>query len=162
MLTWHTVCSWLSYVAFLVAFGSGLLFLLQERQIKRKRMGALFHRLPSLGALDRVNLLAIGLGFGLLSLGVFYGILGQRTLLGRWWVDDPKVYLTLLLWSGYFLLFLVRLRSTLRGRPVALLSILGFSLVLFTCLGAGWLLASRHPYKVADASTAHRLRIAGQ
>ena len=146
MLTWHRVCSLLSYVGFLIAFVSGLLFLIQEYQIKHKRVGALFHRLPSLEILDRINFLAMGIGFGLLSLGVLCGIFSQRILLGRWWVDDPKEYLTLLLWSSYLLLWLVRLRSHLRGRPVALLSILGFSLALFTCLGAGWLLASRHPF----------------
>ena len=145
MLLVHVVCSLLSYVAFLVAFVSGMLFLVQERQLKHKTLGLLFHRLPSLDALDRLNFWAIGIGFGLLSVGVVLGLLGSRMLLGRWWIGDPKEVLTMALWLSYLVLWLVRLRSTLRGRRVALWSIVGFSFVLFVLVGAHWLLPSWHP-----------------
>lgn len=146
MIVAHTVCSLLSYGAFLMAFITAMLFLIQERQLKRKRMGMLFHRLPSLEALDRVNFVAIGIGFGLLSIGLALGFLGAKTLLGHWWTGDPKEYLTVALWGSYLTLWLVRLRATLRGRRVALLSILGFSLVLFTFLGVTRLLPTWHAY----------------
>lgn len=146
MVAIHTICSLLSYGAFLAAFIAGMLFLIQERQLKRKHMGRLFHRLPSLEVLDRVNCLAIGVGFGLLSIGVAYGFIGAKVLLGRWWTDDPKEYLTVALWGSYLMLWLVRVRATLRGRRIALLSILGFGLVLFTFLGVNWLLPTWHTY----------------
>ena len=146
MVIVHTVCSLLSYVAFLVAFICGILFLIQERQLKRKTLGVLFHHLPSLGVLDRSNFAAIGIGFALLSFGVAFGFVEVEALLGRWWTGDPKEYLSVLLWSAYLLLWLLRLRSTLRGRRVALLSALGFSLVLFTFVGASRMLSSTHPY----------------
>ena len=140
----HMTCSLLSYVAFLAAFVSGMLFLVQERQLKRKTMGVLFHRLPSLEALDRVNFLAISAGFGLLTVGVVFGLVGADLLLGRWWTGAPKTSATLVLWGLYLGLWLVRLRATLRGRRVALLSILGFGLVFFTFIGVGRF--SPHPY----------------
>ena len=146
MLIVHVTCSLLSYVAFLAAFVSGLLFLIQERQLKRKTLGALFHRLPSLETLDRFNFMAIGIGFVLLTVGLACGLLGAQRLLGRWWLSDPKEYFTVALWGAYLCLWLVRLRATLRGRRVALLSILGFGLVLFTFIGASWMLRSGHPY----------------
>ena len=146
MVIVHTVCSLLSYAAFLVAFIAGGLFLVQERQLKQKRMGVLFHRLPSLGMLDRINFLAIGIGFALLSVGLAFGFFGVEALFGRWWTGDPKEYLTVGLWACYLGLWLIRLRATLRGRRVALLSVLGFSLVLFTCVGASRWLPSGHPY----------------
>ena len=145
MVIVHMLCSLLSYVAFLVACVSGTLFLIQEQQLKRKRMGLLFRRLPSLERLDRLNFFAIGIGFFLLSFGVACGLIGTKVLLGRWWMGDAKEYLTLVLWLSYCVLWLVRLRSTLRGRRVALLSILGFSFVLFTFIGASWLMPSWHP-----------------
>ncbi len=146
MVIIHIVCSLLSYVAFLVAFVSGILFLTQERQVRRKTMGILFHRLPSLGTLDQVNFTAISAGFVLLSLGVLFGMAGVKTAFGRWWIADPKAYLTVMLWASYLALWVMRLRATLRGRRVALFSILGFSLVLFTFLGVTYLLPSLHPY----------------
>ena len=142
----HTTCSLLSYVAFLIAFVSGVLFLVQERQLKRKTMGFLFRRLPSLETLDALNFQAVGTGFWLLSVGVLFGLLGSKSLLGRWWEGDPKEYVAVGLWLSYFALWLVRLRSTLRGRRVALLSMLGFSLVLFTFIGISRLVPSLHPY----------------
>lgn len=146
MVIAHTVCSLLSYVAFLVGFVAGVFFLVQERQLKRKHMGLLFRRLPALGTLDRWNFLAIGIGFALLSLGLLFGVWGSRALLGTWWRWDPKELLTALLWLSYFMLWLVRLRATLRGRKVALLSILGFSLALFTFLGVSRWLPTWHAY----------------
>jgi ABC-type uncharacterized transport system permease subunit len=146
MVILHTFCSLLSYAAFLVACVTATLFLIQERQLKRRTPGILFHRLPSLEALEDANFTAIGTGFWLLSLGLLFGLLGSRTVLGRWWTGDPKAYLTVVLWCSYLALWMVRLRATLRGRRVALLSILGFSLVLFTFLGVSRLLPSLHPY----------------
>ena len=141
----HLTCSLLSYAAFLAAFVSGALFLVQERQLKHKHMGWLFHRLPPLGMLDQMNFIAIGVGFALLSFGAAFGFVGSEVLLGRWWIGDPKEYFTVTLWVSYCMLWLVRLRATLRGRRVALLSILGFTLVVFTFVGVSWFLPSWHP-----------------
>ena len=133
VVTAHMLCSLLSYAAFLVAFVSGVLFLVQDAQLKRKHMGVLFHRLPPLSTLDRVNFFSIGAGFALLSAGVVLGFIGSWTLRGAWW--GPQEGLILALWGSYLVLWLMRLRATLRGRRVALLSILGFSLALFTLVG---------------------------
>ena len=147
----HTMCSLFSYGAFLVACVAGVLFLIQERQLKGKRMGWLFRRLPSLEQLDRLNFAAVGIGFAFFSIGVTCGFLGARILLGRWWNGDSKESLAVLVWVAYLVLWLVRLRSTLRGRRVALLSVLGFSLVLFTFVGTTWWLHSGHPYRAVGS-----------
>lgn len=146
MINLHTVCSLLSYGAFLIACVAAVLFLVQERQLKRKTLGALFHWLPSLDVLDRINFLAIGIGFALLTLGLAYGLISMRAAFGRWWLGDPKEYLAVVLWAAYCALWVIRLRSTLRGRRVALLSVLGFGLVLFTFIGVSHVLPSAHPY----------------
>lgn len=146
MIVIHTVCSLLSYLAFLIAFVSGILFLVQEHQLKQKQMGWLFHRLPALGVLDRLNFVAIGVGFMLLSVGFAFGLWSARRVLGAWWNWDPKESLTLILWISYCVLWLVRLRATLRGRKVAMMSILGFTLVLFTFLGVSRWLPTWHAY----------------
>lgn len=146
MVVIHILCSLTSYLAFLVAFVAGILFLIQERQLKRKTLGVLFHRLPPLETMDRINFTAIGMGFALLSVGLLCGLAGTRRFLGQWWTGDPKAVLTIGLWAAYLLLWVMRLRATLRGRRVALLSVLGFGLVLFTFVGASWLLPSMHPY----------------
>lgn len=146
MVLVHVACSLLSYVAFLAACVAGGLFLVQERQLKRKTLGVLFHRLPSLEALDRANFIAISVGFGLLSLGLACGMVGGRVLQGRWWRGDPKEVITWVVWAAYCLLWLVRLRATLRGHRVAVLSMLGFTLLVLMAVGAAHLLGSTHPF----------------
>ncbi len=131
----HVACSLMSYAAFLVASVSGVLFLMQERQLKHKQMGWVFHRLPALHTLDRINMVALGIGFALLSVGMLLGLIGSRQLLGRWWTGDPKELFTAVVWLSYCALWLVRLRATLRGRKVAMLSMVGFGMVLATFFG---------------------------
>ena len=136
MVIIHSLCALASFAAFLIASISGALFLVQERQLKRKTLGVLFHRLPSLEALDRSNFLAIAAGFWCLTLGIAFGMLGQRVLAGTWWGIGPKEALTLELWLAYLAVWVVRVRSTVRGHRVALFSIFGFILVFFTLLEA--------------------------
>ena len=146
MIAAHTLCTLLSYVAFLVAFIAGGLFLVQERQLKRKTLGVLFHRLPPLERLDRINFIAIAAGFVLLTLGLGFGFLGIHVWFGRWWIGDPKLTATVVLWICYLGLWALRVRATVRGHRVALWSMLGFTLVVFTGLAASWWLGSHHPY----------------
>ena len=113
LLAIHGWCSLVSYGAFLIAFVAGGLFLLQDRQLKRKRMGWMFRQLPSLGALDRANFLAISAGFGLLTIGATSGFIEMARLRGRWWIGDPKEYATVALWGAYFVLWVLRERAVL-------------------------------------------------
>ena len=154
MLWIHIACSLVSYAAFLVAFLAGLLFLVQEYQLKSKRMGWLFHRLPALETLDRVNFTAIGGGFALLTIGLGLGFFRSWRLNPGQWSWDAQDTVTLTLWGLYFLVWLVRIRSTIRGRKVAMLSMLGFALVTLTLLEVNWWGPSwhRHPAQTRAAS----------
>ncbi|OAG26885.1 cytochrome C assembly family protein, partial [Thermodesulfatator autotrophicus] len=69
----HAVISILSYGFFILAAASGVFYLIQERQIKKKKLGGWFKRLPSLDTLDRVNELSIKIGFPLLTVGIITG-----------------------------------------------------------------------------------------
>ena len=146
MVILHMCCTLLSYAAFLLAFVSGALFLIQEWQVKHKRMGRLFHGLPALGTLDRVNFVALGVGFGLLSLGLLCGFVGARRVFGQWWTRDAKALVAVVMWGGYLAVWQLRLRATVRGRKVAVLSMLGFTLVLATVFGARYWLPSWHRF----------------
>jgi len=140
----HILFFVISYAAFLTAFVTGILFLMQERQLKHKHMGVLFHRLPPLDQLDRANFLAIGYGFWLLTVGVLSGYVGAQLKEGRWWSGDPGEWLMIAIWAGYFVLWMIRLRASLRGHRVAVLSMLGFGLILLTVLGMQGLLPTWH------------------
>lgn len=145
MLLLHTGSTLLSYAMFLVASVSGALFLVQERQIKRRRMGVLFHRLPPLDQLERVNVWAIGVGFALLTLGLGGGLFQSRLRAGDWWTGGALEILSATMWGCYLVLWLARLRQTMRGRRVAWLSVGMFCVVLATFIGVGTHVAFWHP-----------------
>jgi len=140
----HTVTSFLGIGAFALAFCAGLLYLIQERMIKAKRLGRPVKFLPSLDSLDRVVHHSLLLGFPLLSVGLLTGYLWARTTLrGMLW-EDPKVLLAALTWFTYAVVFYWRFRAGWKGRKVALLAALGFVFVMFTYLGVNLFLGGHH------------------
>ena len=141
----HILCATGSYIAFLTGFAAALMYIAQERELKAKRMGRLFHWLPSLETLDRVNFIAIATGFVLYSAGLLLGLAAERSAFGRWASGDPKEILSGLTWLAYAALLYVRLRAS-RGQRVAILSVVGFSWLVFAFFAARFLLPSWHPF----------------
>lgn len=142
----HTVLAFLGDAAFAMAFGVGVMYLLQEHYVKTKRLGGLFHRLPSLQILDEINYRLITLGFPLLTLAIITGAFWAESSLGTYWRWDPKETWSLITWFVYALVLHVRLTVGWRGRRAAILSIIGFSLVLFTFFGVNLLLKGFHAF----------------
>lgn len=127
-----------SYAALAIAFLGGALFLYQERQLKTKRFGILFHRLPSLQATDLLTARALLFGFPILTLGILVGAVWAQTqgVLSTAWYGDPKVILSLFTWLLYLVVIALRLNVKYGGKRVAYLTVLGFGFLAFTLLGA--------------------------
>lgn len=142
----HTVLAFLGDAAFAMAFGVGLMYLIQEHYVKSKHLGGLFRRLPSLQTLDEINYRLITLGFPLLTLAIISGAIWAETAWGRYWRWDPKEVWSLITWFIYALVLHVRLTAGWRGRRAAILSIIGFCAVLFTFFGVNLLLKGLHAF----------------
>ncbi len=146
---WHPVhvfTSFGGYGLFTLAFAGGLMYLIQEREIKSKRVGRFYSRLPSLQALDTLNHRCITIGFTLLTLGIISGSIWAQNAWGTYWSWDPKETWSLITWFLYAALFHERLAVGWRGRRAAVLAIIGFLAVLFTFLGVSFLLPGQHSY----------------
>lgn len=142
----HILCSLASYFLLLAACASGVCYLLVERQLKHKTIGRLAARLPSLAWFDRFNLLALAAGFLLLTVGLGSGMAERGLEFGAWWGRDPKELASFAMWLAYGGIVLLRWWLPLRGHRFMAISVLGFSLVLFTALGVRYLLPSWHAY----------------
>jgi ABC-type transport system involved in cytochrome c biogenesis permease subunit len=68
----------------------------------------------------------------LLTVGIVAGALWANRSLNQPWGGDPKIIWSLITWVIYAILIHYRLSSGLRGRRAALMSIVGFVLVLVT------------------------------
>jgi cytochrome c-type biogenesis protein CcsB len=132
----HVTLVIFSYAAFVVTFVCGVMYLIQEHELKAKHFGAAFDRLPALNTCDEIGHRSVSLGFVLLTLGVVTGIFWNNQRDGRYWHNDPKEVMALVTWVVYLFLMHYRLTAGWRGRRVAWLSIAGFIVVLLTWLGA--------------------------
>jgi ABC-type transport system involved in cytochrome c biogenesis permease subunit len=130
----HIVFGFLSLSIFILSFLMGLVYLFQEFQIKRKKIYYFFARLPSLDLLDRLHAKALGAGFLLLTLGIITGSAWAKSVKGVYFFDDPRQLWTLIGWLAYAFFFQARLAAGWRGRRGVLLSLIGFTVILFTFL----------------------------
>jgi cytochrome c-type biogenesis protein CcsB len=142
----HVLLLFFGNAVFAVAFGAAIMYLLMEKELKRKRIGAIFKRLPSLGVLDEINYRCLTIGFPLLTLGIITGSIWAEYAWGSYWSWDPKEVWSLITWLLYAALLHGRLTVGWRGRKAAILAIAGFCAVLFTFLGVNLLLPGLHTY----------------
>ena len=144
----HTTLLIFAYAAFFVVFMASVMYLLQERELKLKTFGAIFHRLPPLTTVNDLASSAAALGLTLLTVGIATGMLWSSARDGRIWHNDPKEIFAVLTWLLYFLLILYRSSAKWRGRRAAWLGVAGFALVLCTFFGTR-LLGGYHVFGIS-------------
>jgi ABC-type uncharacterized transport system permease subunit len=144
-----------AYASFAIAGVIGITYVLQFKEIKAKHLGFFYARLPSLQVLDRMNHVAIVIGWIFLTIGLVAG--------GVWAADarayapddlrvqamslqDPKIFVALVCWATYsFELFAAR-RIGWGGRRAAYLSAVGFAIVLLNFVPISYFLTRSHNF----------------
>ena len=142
----HVMLLFFGNAVFAVAFGAAIMYLLMEKELKRKKLGAIFKRLPSLDVLDDINYRCLTIGFPLLTLGIITGSIWAEYAWGSYWSWDTKEVWSLITWLLYAALLHGRLTVGWRGRKAAILAIVGFGAIVFTFLGVNLLLPGLHTY----------------
>lgn len=139
LLVVHVALFVFSYGAFAMTFLAGVMYLIQERQLKLKKFGTAFFRLPSLDTCDDLSYKSLGAGFVLLTLGIVTGIAGSRHIDGIYWHGDPLEFLVMATWFVYLFMVHCRLTAGWRGRRAAFLGIAGFAMAMVSLAGVGYL-----------------------
>jgi ABC-type uncharacterized transport system permease subunit len=139
----HVVLALLGLAALVLNFAGAVMYVLQERQLKGKRPGAVYYRLPPLETLDRLTYRALTLGFPFLTAGLLLGGLWAGAASGRVPTLDPLTLLSVAMWIVYAVTLSGRVVGAWRGRRAAYFAILGFCALLLS-LGAGVLYHGRH------------------
>jgi ABC-type uncharacterized transport system permease subunit len=119
----HVVLVLLGYAALLFTAVAAVLYLLQERELKRKKPRSFYHRLPPLGTLDDLITRFMGLGFVLITLAVIAGSIWGFVELGTGWIADPKIGISFVTWGIYLAMVFLRVSAGWRGRKAAVLAI---------------------------------------
>lgn len=131
----HALLAFISYAAFTIAFGVAVIYLIQRHFLKTKHFGALFQKLPPLETLDEISYRCFAVGFPLLTIAIISGAIWSEKAMGSYWVWGPKQTWSLITWFIYAALLHGRLTIGWRGKRAAILSIIGFIVLLITFFG---------------------------
>ncbi len=145
----HVLFAVVGNAVFAMMAVAGLLYLLQERLIKNKRIGRLHRLLPSLATLDTINRHGLPIGFFLLTIGIISGALWAGSVWGSYWTWDPKETWSLITWFAYAAMVHQRVVLAWRGRRAAIFALVGFGLVMFTFIGVNTLIGGHHAFQGA-------------
>ena len=124
-------------------FGIALMYVLRERQLRHKRTGTFYRRLPPLETLDRLAVGTLTIGFPFLTVGLTLGVLSAPAAWGSLLTFDPLALFSLVMWMIYAATLLGRVMGQWGGRRAAYYAIAGFCVLLAT-LSAGIFLHGRH------------------
>ena len=134
ILVFHIAVALAGLAVFAVATGVAVAFLLLERQVKGKRFGVLFERLPSLELLDGLNQRLVIGGFVALTLTLLTGLwIAARSDTAR--SLQAVEITTAVAWLVFAALLQARLLAGWRGRRVAWLTMAGFGLLVLSFVG---------------------------
>jgi ABC-type transport system involved in cytochrome c biogenesis permease subunit len=144
-----------AYASFALACVIGVTYVLLFKEIKAKHLGFFYARLPSLQVLDRMNHIAIVVGWVFLTIGIIVGAIWAAQAQGGYAGDprvqamslkDPKIIVALVCWVVYsFELFAAR-RIGWGGRRAAYLSTLGFVIVLLNFVPISYFFTQSHNF----------------
>lgn len=130
ILPFHVTMNLLGVALFTLAASSAMLYLVQERRLKEKRLTGLFQRLPALDTLDRAEHRLLLAGFPLLTFGIISGTVWATRLPTQTVADlirDSFGYVT---WLMFASVLLSRAVLGWRGRRAAWGTLAGFAFTI--------------------------------
>lgn len=125
-VTLHVGLFLLGYASLFVTCVAGVMYLIQERELKSKHPRAFYYRLPPLTKLDQVSYQTLAFGFVSVTLGVIVASVWAASQWGSNWIVDPQIALAFVTWAIYSAMVFSRVTIGWRGRKSAYFSIAGF------------------------------------
>ena len=126
----HVVLAFIGYAGLTVAFAAGLMYLIQFRELKSKRFGAIFRFFPPLDTLDRIGRGALIVGMGFLTVSLLVGWAWTERFGRPMSPGNPKVVWGILTWLVFAVALAVRAGGGRPARRAALVSVFGFAVVI--------------------------------
>jgi HemX protein len=128
----HVSSALVGYAGITIAGAYGLMYLMLYHEMKAKRFGAVYRRLPTLETLERMCFTAVRLSFLLLTVTIVFGIIWLGRMFQNPLYTDAKLISTVIVWAWYGFLIAVKTRRGWNGRSIMILSIAGFLFSIFS------------------------------
>ena len=139
----HIALVTVGIAAFVLNFAGAVMYLAQEHQLKMKRPGTFYYRLPALETLDGLTYRTLALGFPFLTVGLVLGAVWAGAAWGSVFTLDPLALFSLVAWVIYAATLAGRAAAGWHGRRAAYFALVGF-VALAVTLGAGLFFPGRH------------------
>jgi ABC-type transport system involved in cytochrome c biogenesis permease subunit len=143
----HRASNFGGMAAFGVAAAVGAMYLIASSRLRRKAIATQGPGV-SLERLEHLTDWSVSFGFALLTVGIITGVAkiierGPHTMLGPHWMTSPKVILAFTVWLIYAIALHTPITPAIRGRKSAMLSIVGFVLMVATLMAVLYLPSGR-------------------
>lgn len=129
---------------FMVAGVASLTYLVQERFLRKKKLGTAFRKLPPLHVLDEICHRLIVVGWLLMTAGMVTGAFFAKQKWGAYWSWDPRQTWSLLTWLLFAAILHARITAGWQGRRAAWLTLVAVGLVLLALVGLDVITTTRH------------------
>lgn len=126
----HASMSIVGYTALSLAAIYALMYIIQNNNLKKRKLGKLFMQLPPLNYLEKMSMRSVVTGIILLGMGLLLGHFQAMTMIGEFWPNDIKVYVTDGVWILYAGGYLLANIKKWRGEKMALMSLYGFLVLI--------------------------------
>lgn len=133
----HVTASFAAYALFTLAFSAALLNLVYSARSKDPVLQRKFQEIAGRSVLW---------GFALFSLAMFSGAVWAYLAWGIYWLWEPKVIWSFIVWFYYAGAMHAWFVRDWRGRGLSVATVIGFFVVLFTYLGVSMLMKSSHSF----------------
>lgn len=150
----HVLSLLFAYASFALASVVGVTYVLLFKELKAKHLGFFYSRLPSLRVLDVMNGRAVTVGWLFLTVGLAVGAIWLAQVqpeavdprVQAMSVFDPKIFVVLLIWLVYTFELYARRSLGWSGRRAAVLSAVGFTIVLLNFVPIGYFATRSHNF----------------
>jgi ABC-type uncharacterized transport system permease subunit len=142
----HVTLSILAYAAFALSFVLSLIFLIEERFLRSRKLGDVIWRLPPLELLERMSQSSVLIGLVSIGIGTALGFIWVDRLTGQYWYYDSKYVVTLVVLLLYLLYFQLARTTAWRGARASKLCVFNFVIVVLSFTVVNLYLSHSHRY----------------
>ena len=133
----HVISSFAAYALFTLAFAGAILYLLSGPRLMNSENKKDFQDIANRSVLW---------GFFFFSASMFAGAVWAYLAWGTYWLWEPKVIWSFIVWFYYAGAMHAYYVKEWRGKGLAIATVIGFFVVLFTYLGVSMLMKSSHSF----------------
>ncbi len=142
----HVTLSILAYAAFALSFVLSLIFLGEERLLRKHKLGDMVWRLPPLELLERMSRSSVLVGLVSIAIGTALGFVVVDRLSDKYSFYDSKYVITLFVVLLYMVYFRLARTTAWRGARASKLCIFNFVVVVLSFTVVNLYLSHSHRY----------------